>query len=170
MAGKPQSNKPATPYEKRRLDIERRLQAALERLVSGAPKHPSLRGQVYRLSVSTLAREARVSRNTIYANHRSILEQLNSDHSVSARMRPTPKQRIAALRAMIEQMQLQKRQLATENAALLKRAIDAETMLDRMRKQNARLLKERAAARQPVVLLAGNSDLIPSNPDDAFLS
>jgi AcrR family transcriptional regulator len=169
MAGKPRSNKPATPYEKRRLGIERRLQAALERLVSGAPKHPSLQGQVYRLSVSTLAREARVSRNTIYANHRSILEQLNSDHSVSARIRPTPKQKIAELRAMIEQMQLQKRQLATENATLLKRAIDAETMLDRLRNQNARLLRERAA-RQPVVLLAGNSDLIPSDPDDAILS
>jgi len=170
MAGKPRSNKPATPYEKRRLGIERRLQAALERLISGAPKHPSLRGQVYRLSVSTLAREARVSRNTIYANHRSILEQLNSDHSVSARIRPTPKQKIAELKAMIEQMQLQKRQLATENAALRKRPIDAETMLDRMRKQNARLLRERAAARQPVVLLAGNSDLIPSDPDDVILS
>jgi hypothetical protein len=167
MAGKPRSNKPATPYEKRRLDIERRLQEALERLVSGAPKHPSLRGQV---SVSTLAREARVSRNTIYANHRSILEQLNSDHSVPARIRPTPKQKIAELRAMIEQMQLQKRQLATENAALLKRAIDAETMLDRLRKQNARFLKERAAARQPVVLLTGNSGLIPSDPDNAILS
>jgi isochorismate synthase EntC len=170
MASKLRSNRPSTPYEKRRLGIERRLQAALERLVSGAPRHPSLRGQVYRLSVSTLAREARVSRNTIYANHRSILEQLNSDHSVSARIRPTPEQKIAELRAMIEQMQLQKQQLATENAALLKRAIDAETMLDRLRKQNARLLRERAAARQPVVLLAGNSDSIPSDADDAILS
>jgi len=170
MAGKPRSNKLTTPYEKRRLDIERRLQAALQRLVSGAPKHPSLRVQVYRLNVSTLAREARVSRNTIYANHRSILKQLNSDHPVSARIRPTPEQKIAELRAMIEQMQLQKRHLATENAALLKRAIDAETMLDRLRKQNARLLRERAAARQPVVLIAGNSDLIPSDPDDAILS
>jgi isochorismate synthase EntC len=170
MAGKPRSNKPATPYEKRRLGIERRLQAALKRLVSSAPKHPALRGQVYRLSVSTLAREARVSRNTVYANHRSILEQLNSDHSVSARIRLTPKQKIAELRAMIEQMQLQKRQLATENAALLKRAIDAETMLDRLRKQNASLLKERVAARQPIVMLAGNSGVIPSDPDDAILS
>ena len=71
---------------------------------------------------------------------------------------------------MIEQVQLQKRQLATENAALLKCAIDAEMMFDRMRKQNAHLLKERAAARQPVVLLAGNSDLIPSDADDAVLS
>ncbi len=117
-----------------------------------------------------MALEAGVSRNTIYTNHRSILEELKSNYPVTTRRRPTPKQKIAELGAMIEQVQLQKRQLATENAALLKRAIDAEMMLDRMRKQNARLLKERAAARQPVVLLAGNSDLIPSNPDDAILS
>jgi hypothetical protein len=34
---------------------------------------------------------------------------------------------------MIEQLQLQKRQLATENAAILKRAIDAKTMADHLR-------------------------------------
>ena len=117
-----------------------------------------------------MAREAGISRNTIYTNHRSILEELKSNHPVTTRKRPTPKQKIAELGAMIEQVQLQKRQLATENATLLKRAIDAEMMLDRMRKQNARLLRERAAARQPVVLLAGNSDSIPSDPDDAILS
>lgn len=117
-----------------------------------------------------LAREAGVSRNTIYANHRSIIKELNSNHPITARKRPTPKQKIAELASVIDQMQLQKRQLATENAALLKRAIDAETMLDRLRKQNSRLLKERAAARQPVVLLASNSDLIPSDADDAVLS
>ena len=71
---------------------------------------------------------------------------------------------------MIDQLQFQKRQLVTENAVLLKRAIDAETMLDRIRKQNARLLKERAAARQPVVLLASNSDSFPSDLDGAVLS
>jgi hypothetical protein len=30
--------------------------------------------------------------------------------------------------------------------------------------------KERAATRQPVVLVASNSDLVPSDPDDAVLS
>jgi hypothetical protein len=153
---------PATPYDKRRLGIERRLQAALERLVSGTPKHPSLRGRAYRPSVSALAREAGVSRNTIYANHRSIIKELNSSHPVKTRIRPTPKQKITELGAMIEQLQLQKRQLTTENAAILKRAMDAEKMLDQLRKQNARLLKERATTRQPVVLLASNSDLNPA--------
>jgi transposase-like protein len=88
---------PATPYEKRRLGVERRLQAALERLVSGTPKHPSLRGRAYRPSVSALAREAGVSRNTIYANHRSIIKELNSNHPVTTRKRPNPKHKIAEL-------------------------------------------------------------------------
>jgi hypothetical protein len=60
---------------------------------------------------------------------------------------------------------------AAARAALLKRAIDAETVpLGWSRNQNARLLKERTAARQPVVLLASNSDLIPSHPDDVVPS
>jgi hypothetical protein len=61
--------------------------------------------------------------------------------------------------------------LSGSSRRLLKRAIDAETVpLGRSRNQNARLLKERTAARQPVVLLASNSDLIPSHPDDVVLS
>jgi hypothetical protein len=160
---------PATPHEMRRLGIERRLQAALERLVNGTPKHPSLRGRAYRPSVSALAREAGVSRNTIYANHRSIIKELNSNHPVTTRKRPNPKHKIVELGTMIEQLQLQKQQLATENATILKRAIEAETMLDQLRKQNAKLLKERASAR-PVVLLAGNSDVIPSDQDNVALS
>jgi isochorismate synthase EntC len=161
---------PATPHEKRRLGIERRLQAALQRLINGTPKHPLLRGRAYRPSVSALAREAGVSRNTIYVNHRSIIKELHSSYPVTTLKQPTPKQRIAELSSMIDQLQLQKRRLATENATILKRAMNVETMLDQLRKQNARLLKKRAAARQPVVLLAGNSDLIPSDSDGAVLS
>jgi isochorismate synthase EntC len=111
-----------------------------------------------------------IRRNTIYANHRSIIKELNSNQPATAPKQPTPNQKITELSSMIDQLQTHKRQLATENAALLKRAIDAETMLDRVRKQNARLLKERAAAHPPVVLIAGNSDLSPSGPDNTIPS
>jgi chromosome segregation ATPase len=152
MACEPRSSEPLTPHEKRRLGTEQRLRTALERLVGGRPNHRSLQGQTYRLSVSTLAREARVSRNTIYANHRSILEELTTDHQVAKRIRPAPAQKIAELGAMIEQLHQQRRQLATENAALVRRAIDAEEKLDRLRKQNAQLLNECAAAHRPIAL------------------
>ena len=58
----------------------------------------------------------------------------------------------AELGALIKQLQQQKRQLATENAALLKRAIDAEKMVDRLNEQHAKLVGELTAARQPIVL------------------
>jgi hypothetical protein len=151
MAGEPRGNEASTPHEKRRLGTEHRLRAALARLVGGTPSHPSLRGRTYRLTVATLAREARVARNTIYTNHRSILDGLNrADHQSTRLNRPALAQKTAEFAALIEQLQRQKRQLATENAALLKRAIDAEEILDRVQKQNAKLLHQLAAAHQPI--------------------
>jgi hypothetical protein len=153
MADEPRSNEASTPHEKRRLGTEQRLRAALSRLVGGTPSHPSLRGRTYRLTVATLAREARVARNTIYVNHRSIIDELNrNDRQVTTRNRPAPEQKIAELSGLLEQLQLQKRQLATENAALLKRAIYAEEILDRLQKQKAKLLHQPAAAHQPIAL------------------
>ena len=46
--------------------------------------------------------------------------------------------------------QQQKRQLATENAALLKRAIDAEKMVHRLKEQHARFVDTLTAAHQPI--------------------
>ena len=48
------------PYEKRRRDTERKLREALERLVKGLPTLPELQKRSYRLTVTTLAQEARV--------------------------------------------------------------------------------------------------------------
>jgi hypothetical protein len=153
MASEPSSNEPSTPHEKRRLRTERRLRAALDRLTGGTPSHPSLRGRAYRLSVVVLAREARVGRNTIYANHRAILDELSrADRQTATPKQPAPVQKTARLGVLIEQLQQQKQQLATENAALLKRAIDAEKLVDRLKKQNATFVRELAAARDPVVL------------------
>jgi hypothetical protein len=56
--------------------------------------------------VSASAREAGVSRNTIYANHRSIIKELNSNHPVTTRQRPASKHKIAELGVMIEQLKL----------------------------------------------------------------
>ncbi|CAN7673141.1 hypothetical protein LJR231_005377 [Phyllobacterium sp. LjRoot231] len=45
-------------------------------MTSPLPTHPDLQKQSYRLIVATLAREARVGRNAIYTNHRSMIEEL----------------------------------------------------------------------------------------------
>ena len=153
MIGEPQVSRSATSYEKRRHRTEQRLRQALERLVTGTPNHPSLQERPYRLNITTLACEARVSRNTIYANHRAILDSLND----AGRRAPKPARRMsgqetAELRALIEQLQQQKRQLATENAALLKRAVEAEKTVTRLEKQNAKLVHDLGVSRQLIAL------------------
>jgi hypothetical protein len=65
-----------TPHEKRLRNTDRKLREALERLVKGLPTHPDLQKRSYRLTVATLAREARVGRNAIYTNHRSMIDEL----------------------------------------------------------------------------------------------
>lgn len=44
--------------------------------MKGLPTHPDLQKRSYRLTVATLAREARVGRNAIYTNHRSMIDEL----------------------------------------------------------------------------------------------
>ena len=111
------------PYEKCLPETDRKLRDALDRLVKGTPRDGSLQERRYQLSVASLAREAGVARNAIYTNHR----------------------------AMIEVLKTEQRRLVTENAALLKRAIEAAAA--RHQRQNDRLLKERDSAQRPVALV-----------------
>ncbi|MBB6414062.1 hypothetical protein [Mesorhizobium sangaii] len=59
-----------------------------------------------------------------------------------------PKPETAALRPLIGQLQEQKRLLATENAGLLKRLIDAERAVARLEKQNAKLVQDISVVRR----------------------
>ncbi|WP_269274629.1 hypothetical protein [Sinorhizobium psoraleae] len=76
MARKPSKTPALTPHEKRLRNTDRKLREALERLVKGLPTHPDLQKRSYRLTIATLAREARVGRNAIYTNHRSMIDEL----------------------------------------------------------------------------------------------
>lgn len=138
--------KQLSPYERRTYATRDRLHAALQRLIDKRPVHSSLRGRTYRLTVATLAREARVSRNAIYTNHRVIIEALRAGAPARA-ARATQDE--LGHRAMIETLKTAERRLITENAALLKRALDAEAEADRHRRQNARLIAERDALQRP---------------------
>ncbi|WP_439397126.1 hypothetical protein ACRQ5Q_08710 [Bradyrhizobium sp. PMVTL-01] len=119
-----------------------KLHAALDRL---------LREGEQRLTVAALAREAHVGRNAIYANHRDILDDLNR-----ARQRQrvpdritTIEERIAEQRNAIEDMQQQIRQLATDNAGLMRRAIEAERRADRADRRCVQLTKDSIAIAAP---------------------
>lgn len=135
------------PYEKRRNATRDKLHAALQRLLDKRPVHPSLQRRAYRLTVATLAREARVGRNAIYSNHRVIIEALRA--GLPARPAGATEGNVKQ-REMIDALKLAERRLVTENAGLLKRALDAEAQADRHRRHNARLIAERDAAHRPV--------------------
>jgi hypothetical protein len=142
------------PYEKRLAQTHRKLREALERLIQGTCATAS-RSERDRFSVARLAREAGVARNAIYTNHRAIIDalrQAGAPQQVPHRL-DTWQDKLAQQRAVIDTLTMQQRRLATENAALLKRAMQAESTAARYQKLNARLLQERDATRKPATLV-----------------
>ncbi|GLT00312.1 hypothetical protein GCM10007897_16960 [Sphingobium jiangsuense] len=141
------------PQQKRRQFTEQRLRAALGRLVAGKPRRKSLRNTAYRLTVSVLAREANVSRNTIYTNHRSFVDELAGQAGRPDTAVPRSRARNAHQdRRLIAELRSNIRDLASQNAALLKRAIDAEKQARHLAARNASLTSEIATLRVPAVL------------------
>ncbi len=156
MARKTSGTPALTPHEKRLRDTNRKLREALERLVKGLPTHPDLQKQPYRLTVATLAREARVGRNAIYTNHRPMIDELRraNDHKIVPDKLAAWEDKLAQQRSLIQVLQLEERRLVTENAVLLKRILEAETEADRQKSHNARLIAERDQALKPVSLVS----------------
>jgi hypothetical protein len=155
MARRDTRKLPLTPYEKRLCNTNRKLREALERLVKGLPTHPDLQKRPYRLTVATLAREARVGRNAIYTNHRTVIEDLRraDRHRVVPDKLTKWEDKLAQQRSLLQVLQIEERRLVTENAALLKRVLDAEAASARHQKQNARLIAERDRALKPIPLV-----------------
>jgi superoxide dismutase len=145
---------PPTAYDRRMQATADKLRAALDRLVRGTSERPASRHSVARLTVAALAREASVARNAIYTNHRDILAEL-----AQAQKRGTApdrldsrEQKIAEQFAAINDMQVQIRQLATENAGLLRRAIEAERLAERADRRSAQLMRQIDSLHRPALL------------------
>jgi hypothetical protein len=145
---------PLTPYDRRIQATAEKLRAALDRLVHGTPERPASRHSAHRLTVAALAREAGVARNTIYTNHRDILDELGRARrreTVPDRLDST-EQKIAKQRAVVEDIQIQIQQLATENAGLLRRAVEAERLAERADRRSAQLTRQIDPLHRPAVL------------------
>ncbi|QCM05109.1 hypothetical protein [Brucella intermedia] len=157
MARKLSKTPALTPQEKRLRNTDRKLREALERLVKGLPTHPDLQKRSYHLTVATLAREARVGRNAIYTNHRSMIDELRraSDRKIVPEKLAAWEDKLAQQRALIQVLQIEERRMVTENAVLLKRILEAETEVERQKRHNARLIAERDRAVKPVPLPRG---------------
>ncbi len=150
---------PPTHYDRRMQATANKLGAALDRLVRGAPERLASTRPGRRLTVAALAREAGVARNAIYTNHRDILDDLaraRKRGAIPDRLGST-EQKVAEQRAAIDDMQLQIRQLVTENAGLLRRAVEAERLAERADRRNAQLTKQIDALRRPAVLRSTNA-------------
>ncbi len=152
----------ANPLDRRVQATAGKLRAALDRLAGGSDESPMIERQ---LTVAALAREARVGRNAVYANHRDILDELTrvrqqrrAPSRVAAITEKVAEQRIA-----VDTMQGQLRQLATENAGLLRRAIEAERRADRAEHRIAQLTKELDHHRRPRLLRSS----VGENGDDS---
>ncbi len=133
-----------TPQQKRRDATREELKAALARLVASG--HPR------RLSVAVLAREAGVGRNAIYANHADVIAELRRAARERGLAQPVMEKpsAVADWRAVAADLRGQNQLLATENARLLKRALDAEQAAARSEKEAAALRVELRKTGEPV--------------------
>jgi hypothetical protein len=154
VARKSRETPELTPPEKRLRNTGRRLREALERLVKGLPTHPDLQKRAYGLTIATLAREARVGRNAIYTNHRSMIDELRRarERKIIPDKLVAWEDKLTQQRALIQVLQFEERRMMTENAVLLKRILDAEAELERQKRHNARLIAERDRAAKPIPL------------------
>lgn len=114
-----------TGPERRRQRSEERLREALGHLIAGAGQgaEPASRDA---LSVAALSRASGIGRNAIYSNHRFALDELARARAAAAGKAAARRDRLAELRTEIDRLGLDKSRLATENAGLLVRVLDAE--------------------------------------------
>ena len=136
-------------HEQRLQQTQERLNAAFERLRKGCPVHP-LHQRGYTLTVATLARESGVARNTIYTNHRAIIDDLHAIRGDPIKPVTTWQGKLEELRDLIRTMKQEQRRLVSENALLLQRALTAEAEAHRHQRHNARLIAERDTALRAV--------------------
>ena len=135
-----QSDASATPQARRRARTEARLREALARLLHDGSRRPT---------VAALAREAGVGRNAIYANQRAILDQAATRPGIGSH---DDTDRGLEHRRVIAGLKNQLRQLATQNAALLKRALNAEAKAVRLDRRASQLTREIDEMHRPVPL------------------
>jgi hypothetical protein len=140
------------PHDRRMEATAEKLRAALDHLSQGDGQRSII--PVSRLTVAALAREAGVGQNVIYTNHRDILDDL-----IRARQRQRQPNRISVIedniseqRGMIEEIQIEIRQHATDIAGLMRRAIEAEHRADRAERRSALLTREVDALCRPMLL------------------
>ncbi|WP_069336330.1 hypothetical protein [Sphingobium yanoikuyae] len=131
----------STPQARRRANTNARLREALGALAKDPSAAPTVAG---------LARAAGVGRNIIYTHHADVLNalrELQSQREGATEMAAGDADRT---RSALRHVEAKNIALATHNASLLKRALEAEQRAERLERRNAQLVQELDRIRLPV--------------------
>lgn len=137
-----------TPQQRRHARTKARLREALRKLTAD-PAQP--------LTAAALAREAGIGRNALYTGHADVLVELRDLVAQRAAASKVGRRDKKADGEEIRRLEKDKQQLATQNAGLLRRALEAEERLKRSEDRNAQLLREIAKLRAPAVVPRENA-------------
>lgn len=142
---------PATPQARRRARTDTRLHDALAGLASDPVAVPT---------VAALARAAGVGRNIIYTHHAGVLDELRDLQAKRAVATEATTEHADQTRVALRGAEARLLVLATHNAGLLKRAVEAEQRAERLERRNAQLVQELDRTRRPVPIrpAAGKHD------------
>lgn len=105
---------------------------ALERLQNASGVHPDHLGRLIRVTPTSVAREAGLTRNPLYTTHRDVLQQITTSATADRGAGPVTsplselRDEISKLRAEVKSLREDRSRLASENLSLLHRARLAE--------------------------------------------
>lgn len=131
----------STPQARRRANTDARLREALGVLANNTSTAPTVAG---------LARAAGVGRNIIYTHHAGVLDALRELQSQREGATETAAGEADRTRSALRDAEARNIALATHNASLLKRAVEAEQRAERLERRNAQLVQELDRMRRPV--------------------
>lgn len=131
----------STPQARRRANTDARLREALGVLAND----PSTAA-----TVAGLARAAGVGRNIIYTHHVGVLDALRDLQSQREGATEKAVGDADRTRSALRDTEARNIALATHNASLLKRAVEAEQRAEQLERRNAQLVQELDRMRRPV--------------------
>lgn len=131
----------STPQARRRANTDARLREALGILTSNSSTAPT---------VAALARAAGVGRNIIYTHHGGVLDALRELQSQRESAAEAAAGKADRSRSALRDTEARNIALATHNASLLKRAVEAEQQAERLERRNAQLVQKLDRMRRPV--------------------
>lgn len=130
----------STPQARRRASTDARLRDALGSLANDPTAQAT---------VAALARAAGVGRNIIYTHHAEVLDalrNLQAQRVIATKTMTTDKDRT---RSVLHEAEMKITALATQNAGLLQRTVEAEQRAERLERRNAQLVQELDRIRRP---------------------